>query len=48
MQLVVVGINQQTAPVALRERLAISPARLPEALVGLRQVASRRLPTLHL
>jgi glutamyl-tRNA reductase len=40
MQLVVVGINQQTAPVALRERLAISPARLPEALARLHQVAA--------
>jgi len=40
MQLVVVGVNQQTAPVALRERLAVSPARLPEALAHLRGVVA--------
>lgn len=40
MQIVVVGVNQQTAPVAVRERLAIGPDRLPAALARLAGVAA--------
>ena len=35
MHLVVIGLNHKTAPVELREKLSISEAQLPEALVGL-------------
>ena len=40
MQLVVVGVNQETAPVALRERLAFAAADLPDALAALRDVVA--------
>ena len=36
MQIVVVGLNQNSAPLAVRERLAFVPAELPRALGGLR------------
>src|SRR5882762_6717460 len=35
MAITVIGLNYRTAPVELRERLAISPARLSEILPGL-------------
>ena len=35
MNLVVLGINHQTAPLSVRERLAFTPAELPEALASL-------------
>lgn len=35
MQIVVVGINQNTAPVAIRERLSFIPAHMPDALAQL-------------
>lgn len=35
MKLVVLGLNHRTAPLALRELLAFTPAELPEALVDL-------------
>lgn len=38
MNLVVIGINHQTAPLAVRERLAFTPAELPEALASLTAV----------
>jgi glutamyl-tRNA reductase len=40
VQLVVVGVNQETAPVALRERLAFAVADLPGALAALREVVA--------
>jgi glutamyl-tRNA reductase len=36
VQIVVVGLNQNSAPVAVRERLAFVPGELPRALDGLR------------
>ena len=36
MQIVVVGLNQNSAPLAVRERLAFAPGGLPQALAGLR------------
>ncbi|WP_336367179.1 glutamyl-tRNA reductase [Marinobacter sp. C2H3] len=36
MALVTLGINHRTAPLELRERVAFTPERLPEALAGLR------------
>ena len=39
MELVALGVNQETAPVAVRERLACPPAALPGALAHLRTVA---------
>ncbi len=39
MQLVVVGAHQRTAPVAIREQLAIGPDELPAALHKLSQLA---------
>ena len=41
--LVMVGANQQSAPVAVRERLAVPPAALPDALAQLRAVAAEVL-----
>ena len=37
MNIIVVGLNHRTAPVELRERLAVSETRLPEALARLRR-----------
>jgi glutamyl-tRNA reductase len=37
MNIVAVGLNHRTAPVELRERLAVPEARLPEALARLKQ-----------
>ncbi|MCX8156923.1 MAG: glutamyl-tRNA reductase [Verrucomicrobiae bacterium] len=37
MSILVVGISHRTAPVELRERFALPPARLPEALKALRE-----------
>lgn len=39
LELVSVGLNHRTAPVELRERLAIAPERLPEHFEGLRDSA---------
>ncbi|MEO8367064.1 MAG: glutamyl-tRNA reductase [Pseudoxanthomonas sp.] len=39
MMLWVLGINHQTAPVDLRERVAFGPAALPAALASLRELA---------
>lgn len=36
-QLVIIGVHQRTAPVAIRERLAFSPGRMHEALLALRK-----------
>jgi glutamyl-tRNA reductase len=36
VQIVVVGLNQNSAPLAVRERLAFAPGELPPALEGLR------------
>ncbi len=35
MNFVLIGVNHQTAPVDVRERFAISEARLPEAVKSL-------------
>ena len=37
MKLQIMGINHKTAPVALRERLAIVPEAIPTALVALQE-----------
>jgi glutamyl-tRNA reductase len=37
MSILVVGISHRTAPVELRERFALPPPRIPEALTALRQ-----------
>ena len=37
MNIVAVGLNHRTAPVELRERLAVTEARLPEALARLKR-----------
>lgn len=42
MSLLTIGINHRTAPLALREQLAVSPRQLPERLAGL-----QRACTLH-
>lgn len=42
MNIVAVGLNHRTAPVELRERLAVTEARLPEALARL-----KRWPGIH-
>lgn len=39
MKLVLLGVNHKTAPIELRERLAISPTKLAEATRSLREVA---------
>jgi glutamyl-tRNA reductase len=39
MKIVLLGVNHKTAPIELRERLAISPANLAEATRSLREVA---------
>jgi len=39
MQIVVVGVDHTTAPIALRERLACSPRQLPVVLQAVQQVA---------
>jgi glutamyl-tRNA reductase len=39
MTLFVLGLNHRTAPIALREQLAFSPERLPQALPALMQAA---------
>ena len=43
LQLVVVGASQQSAPLAVRERLAIAPAEARAALAQLRDTASAAL-----
>lgn len=40
MSIIVVGVNQHTAPVAVREQLAVSPESLPGALAALRTQAA--------
>jgi glutamyl-tRNA reductase len=40
VQIVITGIHQRTAPVAVRERLAFGPAELPAALAALREYAA--------
>ncbi|WP_199618461.1 glutamyl-tRNA reductase [Paenibacillus alkalitolerans] len=40
MHIVVVGLNYRTAPVEVRERFAIAPERLPQALMELKAVKS--------
>lgn len=42
MHLLVTGLNHRTAPVELRERLAVPPARLSEALVALMESSPLR------
>src|SRR2546428_353671 len=42
MQLFLLGLNHKTAPVEVREQLALSPAQLPHALEGLREVGGVR------
>jgi glutamyl-tRNA reductase len=42
MQLLLLGLNHRTAPVEVREQLALSPARLPLALQGLRDQCGAR------
>src|SRR5438874_449701 len=37
MNIIVVGLNHRTAPVELRERLAVPESRLPETLARLRR-----------
>ncbi len=44
MQLLALGLNHVTAPVALRERIAFSAEQLRPALLGLRNVLSARIP----
>ncbi|HEX9460620.1 MAG TPA: glutamyl-tRNA reductase, partial [Thermoanaerobaculia bacterium] len=36
MPLIAVGVNHRTAPVDVRERLSVAPARMPETLDELR------------
>jgi glutamyl-tRNA reductase len=43
MQLVTLGINHTTAPLALRERLAFPGDRIADAIASIRQVASRAI-----
>lgn len=42
MPVVVVGLNHETAPVTLRERVAVSPEQLPRALAALQAVPGVR------
>lgn len=42
MQLLLLGLNHNTAPVEVREQLALSPSRLPLALRGLRERCGAR------
>jgi glutamyl-tRNA reductase len=42
MQLLLLGLNHNTAPVEVREQLALSPSRLPLALRGLREHCGAR------
>ena len=39
MPLIALGLNHQTAPLALREKVALDTDRLPQALAGLRELA---------
>jgi glutamyl-tRNA reductase len=39
MTLLLVGVNHRTATIAVRERLSVSAAQMPETLAGLRRVA---------
>jgi glutamyl-tRNA reductase len=39
MPLIALGLNHQTAPLALREKVSLDVDRLPQALAGLREVA---------
>ena len=50
MNLIVIGVNHQTAPVEVREQFAISEARLPEAAeaIGIAAGRRRRHDRLHL
>lgn len=41
MQLFLLGLNHKTAPVEVREKLALPPSRLPLALKGLRETGAR-------
>lgn len=40
MALLLIGLNHHTAPVSVRERLAVTPSHLPELLRALREVSS--------
>ncbi|MCK5335779.1 MAG: hypothetical protein KAQ67_06440, partial [Gammaproteobacteria bacterium] len=40
MSLITIGINHKTAPVAIREQVAFTPERLPEALKQLKALPS--------
>ncbi|MBV9866614.1 MAG: glutamyl-tRNA reductase [Abitibacteriaceae bacterium] len=42
MQLFLLGLNHKTAPVEVREQLALAPAQLPHALRGLREASGVR------
>src|SRR5687768_15593833 len=42
MQLFLLGLSHKTAPVEVREQLALSPAQLPRALQSLRQASGVR------
>src|SRR3712207_6338989 len=43
MQILALGINQHSAPVELRERLAFPSYALPDALAGLRRIVPEGL-----
>ena len=47
MPLVVVGVNHRTAPVEVRERVVFDPARIPQALRELTDLAARAASTLE-
>src|SRR5690242_3556215 len=40
MPLLAIGVNHHTAPVLVRERLAVAPTALPDVLAGLRSLAT--------
>ncbi|HEY3412917.1 MAG TPA: glutamyl-tRNA reductase [Armatimonadota bacterium] len=42
MHLIVLGLSHKTAPVAVRELVALTPARIPEALMAIRRISSVR------
>lgn len=46
MHLIVLGLSHKTAPVAVRELVALSPARMPEALAAVRRIPTVREATI--
>ena len=46
MHLIVLGLSHKTAPVAVRELVALTPARIPDALMAVRRIPSVREATI--